>query len=78
MEEIKSKKILFFLLCLVILSGTSAKQCTSQVDCGNALYYTCKQNNCCKKAGLSCGAGYSWSCCNRCVVPKYHITGTCS
>lgn len=66
------------LLIFAVLTLVDASWCTSNQDCGDTRYYSCQQNQCCKKSGLACGAGYSWSCCNTCKVPKYAFTGTCS
>lgn len=68
---------LFF--CIVILINiVTAKYCESQNTCGDSQYYRCEGNTCCKLAGLGCGAFFSWGCCNRCQIPKYGATGTCT
>jgi hypothetical protein len=79
MKLLTKKSIFFQLLLLVAVTNiASAKWCESNSECGDFRYYKCLDNQCCKKSGLGCGAGYSWPCCNRCVIPKYHFTGTCS
>lgn len=71
-------KAVNILIILILANFVQAKWCDSNSECGDTRYYSCVQNNCCKKSGLSCGAGYSWSCCNRCSVPRYSAWGTCT
>lgn len=72
-------KIMKWFFCITILINiVIAKYCDSNRDCGDSQYYNCKSNTCCKLAGLSCGAFYSWGCCNNCKIPKYSTTGTCT
>lgn len=71
-------KFTYILLMLFFIYNANAKYCTNQQDCGDSQYYECRQNTCCKKQGLGCGAFYSWGCCNgSCKIPNYHATGTC-
>lgn len=64
-------------ICLIALCTISvqSKYCTRDSDCNG---YICKDELCCKQQGESCGAGYSWPCCNSCKIKKYSAWGTCT
>jgi hypothetical protein len=64
-----------FLLLLLLINGIFSKYCRQDGDCTP---FICKNSQCCKPRGESCGAFYSWSCCGSCKIPKLSAWGTCT